>query len=330
MSISIDNKEKFFTNVFSEINITNVVDYKITELRSSLRSYVARINLGLDDKQIIIKQSRVINLDFEGRLLKFFNEKNIPCPKYLGYLPKDNALILEDLGDDSIESLKINDSLLKEAINVLAEIHNSGVKYHDELLSIFISTNNLKQIDLKGYVRHLSNITYKRIECFLSKSQITGNEKNIIFSFLFQAITELVEGNYSCFNVEPSFLIVNDIKPHHFIIHNNTLKIIDFERITMFGLPQFDLVFLLENPKLCLSDSEIINYIEYYLSISESKWVNFQTNKSKFLRYYNIYKFIYKLFIAETEHYRNYNLKGFDNVSQINELIKILDKHVVI
>ncbi|MBD3287402.1 phosphotransferase [candidate division KSB1 bacterium] len=302
----------------------------VTELRDSMRSFVARIRYKncTSDRQVILKRAFTGSIEFESDIIRLFERNGIDVAKIIALYPEAGLLILEDLGDINLESMDSRENRIQEAIDILIQIHFAGIRCFDELRSIFRAHGRDRKFDLSGYNKQLAMINLNRIQD-LFRNKFPNSEKRKILELLLQMLSFTAEKNPNCYQADiPSPLIINDLKPHHFILHDNRFKIIDLETLTLFGIPQIDLVHLLEHPAFQLSSEIKEKYINYYYDKILSARMDFLKGREDFKIGYVYYLLTYKLFISCVSRKKSPNLLNeFSGVPLIDDILQIVKKH---
>lgn len=305
---------------------------QLEDLRTSLRSYVARIHYDTPSTQkqsLILKRSFVSNLQFEVEWLRFFAEIQIPVPVVYGYFSEEGMLLLEDLGDTNLENMVDRHNRIKEALHILCRIHAVGIVCASRIKQLFSHSNSVKKFDVLSYRRNLVQINLSRLLGLLPKSNFSDSDKNRITQLLMDMVNYITRSNPSAFDPDQaSHLIIKDLKPHHFIWHQGCFKIIDLESLSCTEVPQIDLVFLLEDSAFQLSQKKKEDLLLYYIDqinrltpAQHFKWASFKL-------IYEYYRFMYKLFIASINKNKSYEfLQEFETIHLINEITEIVNKY---
>ena len=260
-------------DIYSLIRETQFEEYmqeksKIEIMHTKPESKVYRImfnNIDAEIKSIIIKINQK-TAEREYRILTYLQKQRFNVPLIYHYNNKKQMLFLQDLGNKNLEyEFKKDKNMYKRAIEQLAHIHCNGLENWHDLISTLPELN--KKMNLPDLIDHLKQINTKRIFDLIG-DQISTLHKKELYENIAKLVSYIFFNNRSNYdNRIKSELIVKDLKPHHFIISNNKLYIIDIEIMSFNSIPQDDLVSLLEHPLNGFSNDEkkelLIYYIEY-------------------------------------------------------------------
>jgi NDP-sugar pyrophosphorylase family protein/thiamine kinase-like enzyme len=189
---------------------------------------------------------------------EYFKCKKIPVPDIYSYSDTNLIAVMQDLGNDTIFTLaKKNNSqkyifdLYKKIIDFLI---NFQIKTYDDI--------NIKNQDQHIPEFKLFDKTYFRWETqyfsdnFLNNFLNIYNEKIPCIEAFFDFLAETAF-------LAPKTLIHRDFQSQNIIIHNNEVKIIDFQGARI-GHFLYDLMSLVHDPYINLSWNLRKNLIDYY------------------------------------------------------------------
>lgn len=207
---------------------------------------------------------------------KFLESKKMRVPKILDTSLDRGYILQEDLGDKTLLQHLASLGSVKEELNIYKKIIDELLKLHhipaDELVqnSLFDRSFNFEK-----YMDEIE-FTYKFFfERFLKVDD--ENVKKDFLSFYEPVCRRLAR--------EKMVLTHRDFHSRNVMVKNNEFIMIDFQDARM-GIPQYDLVSLLEDSYYDLMGENKKNLIQYYYDSLDCD-VHGQGN---FLNFYDLYK----------------------------------------
>ncbi len=233
------------------------------------------------------QQSYIVCLDspFESlehypflRIQKFLNERAVRVPLIYDFSGKEGYLLEEDLGDTT---------LIKHSYNFTKEDELSYYKRClDEIIKIHLTPNDEAldicqglSFDLEKYSSELDFTINHFFKFLLSEVYLLKNI-DIIESIRNDFLNILEE-----ISKYEKVLTHRDFHSRNIMLKENDLVLIDFQDARL-GIPQYDLVSLLEDCYYELSESNINNLKKYYFS-NISSLVSDQGSYKEFLKIYD-------------------------------------------
>lgn len=192
---------------------------------------------------------------------KYLEKSNFSVPKVFAYLEKDGLLLLEDLGDQTLESTVINTdnaNLLKyytEAVNDLITLQKYSLNGGK-----CVCFNREFDFDLLKW--ELDHFTEWFINAF-KNAQLTNNDSCQIEKYFSQIANEICQ--------LPQILVHRDYQCRNIMVQEHSadfrLRHIDFQDALMGPLP-YDLVALLRDSYIDLEIDLVEELIHHYLDNS--------------------------------------------------------------
>ena len=189
-------------------------------------------------------------------VLEHFNKHHVQVPQVAGLDPDRGLVLLEDLGDLTLErkfwenqSQKMSLGFYKQTIDELIKIHYPATFDHTECVAFKVAFDVDKLLWEMNYGReHLISGL-----CGVKLSELESRELDRIF---LQICTTLHQ--------EPKFIAHRDYHSRNVMIKLGKTRIIDFQDARM-GAVQYDLVSLLRDSYVAMDDATAHELIGYYL-----------------------------------------------------------------
>jgi N-acetylmuramate 1-kinase len=256
--------------------------FKVTPLTgdASSRKYY-RIDLGSDTWVLMEWEAFKNPIEFPFiSIQEYWQKKNINVPEVFAYDAKLGLFILEDLGDNTLEHCFWDADpqedclpLYKATLDQLIAIHRLILQPHKE------SDCTAFQIafDIEKFTWEL-NYTYKNLFQILCPQTLTNKQETALqeeFHFLAKTLAEL-----------PQVICHRDFHSRNVMIKDNETILIDFQDARR-GPPQYDLVSLVHDSYVMLSEKNQKALIEYYLTHFPEVLKMFKS-REEFMHYFTL------------------------------------------
>lgn len=234
--------------------------------QASYREYY-RVELENHEPLILMKlpegassvAEEITDSDFEISDLAFINvhqylsQINLPIPKIYTYDQDQTLILLEDLGDDSFESVLTPENKIdhyKKAIDCLIKVQNQTSKNHNQNCISFHRKFNHKLLlwEMEHFLEYGIEDYYQ--------IKIPSSEKNEFMDLSSQLVNEILKS--------PFGFTHRDFQSRNLHYKNDQLYIIDFQD-SLIGPLAYDLVALLRDSYVVLSSEEITELLHYYI-----------------------------------------------------------------
>lgn len=214
-----------------------------------------------------------------------FESHQIAVPKVIALKPSSGLVLLEDLGDLTLErkfwenqNQEHSLPFYQEAIDQLVKIHyNASYDRATHCVAFDISFDTAKL---------LWEMNYGREHLLEGLCKIRFSEKSLkeLEATFFQICQTL--------DAEPKLIAHRDFHSRNVMLKHGKARIIDFQDARM-GAIQYDLVSLLKDSYVSLSDESIAKLLNYYLEKRQDVLAELKENKSdlsieKFQRVFEI------------------------------------------
>ena len=187
---------------------------------------------------------------------RHFIQHNIPVPHIIAQAPSLGAILLEDLGDLTLErkfqELKDQKHILplyKQAIDQMIRIHSECTQDHQPFCTAFQTVFDTENL--------LSEMNYAR-KHFLEKAiglRIHPRDLSRIKSFFMDICTQLHQ--------QPKVICHRDYHSRNLMIRGDQIRVIDFQDARL-GPRPYDLVSLCHDSYVDLTPESINTLIDYY------------------------------------------------------------------
>ncbi len=256
---------------------------------------------------------------------KLYNESNLHISKILHIWFEKGAILLQDLGNESLQKFvrKNNNEKIKQiylqAIALIQKIQKKGIKKIDK--SYF---TDRYELDRKKLNWELNFFLENYVQNFLKK-KINKEKYRKLFENLINSI-----------NLEKKVLCHRDYHSRNLFIIKNKIYIIDYQDTT-FGPPLYDLASLLFDSYVKLGKRLKNDLIKYAYNLNNYGW-NFPEFKKQLLltslqrNIKALGTFGYLITIKRKKHYFSYikrtlnyikqNIKFFSELDEIGDLIE--------
>ncbi len=189
-------------------------------------------------------------------VLNHFAKHGVAVPKVMGMEPERGLVLLEDLGDLTLErkfwenqSQKMSLPFYKATIDELIKMHYPSSFDHDGCVAFKVAFDVEKlQWEMNYGREHLLNGV-----CKLKFSDIEKRELDKIFNDICQKL-----------HAEPKFIAHRDYHSRNVMLKLGKVRVIDFQDARM-GAVQYDLVSLLRDSYVAMEEPIAQELIGYYL-----------------------------------------------------------------
>lgn len=265
-------KSKSLNTELKDATITDIIALagdastrRYYRLHTSDETYVACLDHPAEDE-----------FNYFVEVQKFLESKEIRVPKILDTNLKRGYILQEDLGDVTLLQHLAGLGSVKEEFNVYKKIINEMLKLH-RVPSSELQENTLFDRSF-NYEKYMSEIefTYK----FFFERFLKVEDEHVKEEFLnfYEPVCRRLAS-------EKMVLTHRDFHSRNVMVKNNELILIDFQDARM-GIPQYDLVSLLEDSYYDLMGENKKNLIQYYFESLDGD-IHTQGN---FLSFYDLYK----------------------------------------
>ena len=206
---------------------------------------------------------------------KYFEQNKISVPKVKFYEKNLGMILLEDLGDTTLESLFWKKSsnvfrLYQQAIDELVKIHHHTKPDQSSCIAFQVIFDTQKLVDEMIYCQTHLLESY----CQISLEVKTKNALHKDFIDL----CSLLDQKQKC-------IIHRDYHSRNLMVKKDQLYLIDFQDARM-SLCQYDLVSLLKDAYVDIDEKMEAALIDDY--ILKSKELNFHVSKDEFMKFYQL------------------------------------------
>ncbi len=211
-------------------------------------------------EEITNYQGKTAELPFLN-IARYLRRHQLPCPEVLSTDLPSGLLLLEDLGDLSLEkALQQSNSEMflffyRQAIELLVRLQKTGEQYPDP--------------DCMAYGRSFDkNLLLWEFEHFLEygiedrfQKKIPPEERRELLDLGQQLVASLLD--------IPTALTHRDFQSRNLLLHGYRLYLIDFQD-ALLGPSTYDLVALLRDSYIALAPSTVSQLVEDYLQVREN------------------------------------------------------------
>lgn len=192
-----------------------------------------------------------------------FEKHGVHVPKVVGMRPEKGLVLLEDLGDLTLErkfwenqSEELSLGYYKATIDELIKMHyDSSFDRSSPCVAFTVEFDTAKLLWEMNYGReHLLEGV-----CGIAMAEKTRNELTSVFTKICETLHR-----------EPKFIAHRDYHSRNVMIKLGRVRVIDFQDARM-GTIQYDLVSLLRDSYVSLSDEMVKTLLDYYLAEREKK-----------------------------------------------------------
>jgi aminoglycoside/choline kinase family phosphotransferase len=193
-----------------------------------------------------------------ANVAELLHQVPLPVPRILGYSDRDGLIALEDLGDVTLQAhlgaapTTEHAALYREAVALMEQLQRRGAELASERYIPYRIAFDVEKLtwELDFFVRHF-------VEGYRSRTLSTAERATL--SEEWRAITEELAA-------ETRVLCHRDYHSRNLMLHRGRLYIIDFQDARM-GPETYDLVSLLRDSYVDLTDRELDDLIAYFLAL---------------------------------------------------------------
>ena len=198
-------------------------------------------------KQILVycKKDKKNNLENYSKINEFLISNKIKAPKTIKKNVKNNFIIIEDLGNNLVKNV-INKNKVNQFRNVIDEL----VKLQKIKLK-----KNLPKYSMKLLQKEMNLFYEWYLPEFFSKKKIREIQKTINNCFL-KLLKKTTKSN--------KVFVHRDFHIENLIIHNKKIAFLDTQDAVI-GHPAYDLMSLVDDVRVNISQSDQSKLIKYYL-----------------------------------------------------------------
>ncbi len=201
-------------------------------------------------------------IDFESlpfaNVAELLHQVPLPVPRILGHSNDDGLVALEDLGDVTLQahlgaaSATDHAALYREAVSLVELLQRRGSELVGERYLPYRMAFDVEKLtwELDFFLRHF-------VEGY--RGTIVSTTERALLSIEWRSIAEELAA-------EPRVLCHRDYHSRNLMLHGGRLYIIDFQDARM-GPDTYDLVSLLRDSYVDLTDRELDELIAYFLAL---------------------------------------------------------------
>ncbi|MBI5248120.1 MAG: phosphotransferase [Desulfomonile tiedjei] len=192
---------------------------------------------------------------------QFLERLGLPVPGILGHDPAKSVLLLEDLGDDLLETVTARASekklfeLYSQAVDLLIRIRSltAGIDSGCKAFGLAFDEEKLMQ-EMNFFMAHFVGD--------FCKNKPSSSAAALLDKFFLQICRFLA--------AEPRIFTHRDFHSRNLVLHKNRLVMIDFQDARM-GPAQYDLASLLRDSYVTLPERLVDRLLDYYAQESMEK-----------------------------------------------------------
>jgi len=193
-------------------------------------------------------------------LTKYLKKQGIPVPEILSFHNQQGVLLLEDLGDITLQHLVLKNSesvyqLYPKVLNLLVNLHtNCEIDYTAGPAPRFDFEKLRWEMDF--FLAHFVE-GHKRFSADSSQRSIIDSFLNYLCNFLDQEL--------------PMVFTHRDFHARNLMVLNDSVRLIDYQDARS-GLPEYDLASILRDAYVQLPENYIESFLaEYYLKTNDKR-----------------------------------------------------------
>jgi N-acetylmuramate 1-kinase len=191
---------------------------------------------------------------------RFLDELGLPVPKILAHYPEQGLVILEDLGDDLLETLVRTSGedrkveLYEQAVDLLLRVRRATFSLSSGCVALSLAFDEEKLMqEMDFFMTH-----FVRGFCRLEPSRAAASS---LAEFFRRICTILAQ--------EPRIFAHRDYHARNLILHGGRLVMIDFQDARM-GPAQYDLASLLRDSYVSLPEALVDQLLSRYMEGTEN------------------------------------------------------------
>ena len=186
----------------------------------------------------------------------FLEALGLPVPKVYAYQPDQGVLLLEDLGDDLLETVTERtddhglEQLYSAAVDLLVDLQRRTAESSADCVALYLAFDEAKLIqEMHFFMTH-----FVRGMCGIEPSASAARALDDFFRAMCRMLAS-----------EPRVFAHRDFHARNLILRDERLFMIDFQDARM-GPAQYDLASLLRDSYVTLPDRVVEDLIDRYLS----------------------------------------------------------------
>jgi aminoglycoside/choline kinase family phosphotransferase len=195
-------------------------------------------------------------------ILRHLEQIGTPVPRLVAYEPRAGIVLLEDLGDVTLQSFladadqEVTRTLYTQAIDILLQMQIAGRRCTGPEPPAFRLHFDVEKFvwELEFFVEHMI--------CGLLGRQVPPRELEA-FRREFTALSTILAR-------EPRVFTHRDYHSRNIMVHQGELRVLDFQDARM-GLCQYDLASLLRDSYVTLEEGLVRGLLAYYMTCKEAQ-----------------------------------------------------------
>jgi aminoglycoside/choline kinase family phosphotransferase len=203
-------------------------------------------------------------IDFDAlpfaNVARLLEEMDLPAPAILGHSDADGIIAQQDLGDVTLQahlgaaSAAEHAALYREAVALVARLQQQGAAFRSRDYVPYTIAFDVEKLtwELNFFVRHFLE-AYRGV-------QLSDDDRQTLAAEWSAIATEL--------SGEPRVLCHRDYHSRNLMLRDGRLYLIDFQDARM-GPNTYDLVSLLRDSYVDLTESEVDQLIAYFLELTQ-------------------------------------------------------------
>jgi aminoglycoside/choline kinase family phosphotransferase len=261
-----------------------------------------------------------------------FGQVPLPVPAIFGHSDEEGIVALEDLGDVTLQahlgtaSASDHAALYREAVALVELLQRRGAELASSTYVPYQIAFDIEKLtwELDFFVRHF-------VEAYRGASPAAAERAALADEW--RAIAEELSS-------EPRVLCHRDYHSRNLMLHRGRLHIIDFQDARM-GPDTYDLVSLLRDSYVDMTDRETDELIAYFLALKRSASSQQADGEAEFRRRFDLMSLqrnlkalgtfgyqtttrgnpVYIQYIPRTLHYAKANLEKYPRFGRLRELL---------
>jgi aminoglycoside/choline kinase family phosphotransferase len=218
-----------------------------------------------DDGASIVLALHSGPIDFQtlpfANVADLLQQMRLPVPSILGHSDPDGILALQDLGDVTLQahlgaaSAAEHAALYREAVSLVEILQRRGCELESERFIPYRIAFDIEKLtwELEFFVKHFL-LAYRG-------AQLSDDERQALAVEWSAIASELA--------AEPRVLCHRDYHSRNLMLHDGRLYLIDFQDARL-GPDTYDLVSLLRDSYVDLTDLEVDDLIAYFLALKKT------------------------------------------------------------
>lgn len=286
----------------------------------------------LDDGASIVLALHAGPIEFKtlpfANVADLLQQMRLPVPSILGHSDSDGILALQDLGDVTLQahlgaaSATEHAALYREAVSLIDNLQRHGVELESRRFIPYQIAFDVEKLtwELEFFVKHFL-LAYRG-------AQLSDADRELLAAEWSAIAGELAS--------EPRVLCHRDYHSRNLMWHDSRLYLIDFQDARL-GPDTYDLVSLLRDSYVDLTDLEVDDLIAYFLALKKAA----PSEAAEFRRRFDLMALqrnlkalgtfgyqtttrgntVYIQYIPRTLRYVRTNLQKYDRFSRLRDLL---------